>query len=188
MLGTGLEAQSHFFDRSSAIEAHGRLAHCASLQTEEGCTRFWMKRSVCSYVPDHSNVWGLGVPSSKHCCSCFIPSYDGKISAVVKLQRWFYDRETFTAHVTNCNMKAQGGSVCLVYSLQSSEPRSSQDRCTQLDPSPSPEPGNKGSATCCVLIWCAPQRKPSCCQTCPFPTLQETLVLFNAAASKHTVV
>lgn len=108
------------------------------------------------------------------CCS--------ETAAVVLWQRNFY------VNVTNCNMKAQGGSVCLVYSLQSSEPRSSQDRYTQLDPSPSPEPGNKGSATCCVLIWCAPQRKPSCCQTCPFPTLQETLVLFNAAASKHTVV
>lgn len=38
MLGTGLEAESHFFDRSSAVEAHASLAHCGRLLTEEGCT------------------------------------------------------------------------------------------------------------------------------------------------------
>lgn len=185
MLGTGLEAQSHFFDRSSAIEAHARLALCA---THEQTHLFHPETECLLMCAGSFKYLRLGCAILKTLLQLFFTILWWKISAVLKLQQCFYDRETFMAHITNCNMKAQGVSVCLVYSLQSSEPRSSQDQCTQLDPSPSPEPGNKGSATCCVLIWCAPQRTPSCCQTCPFPTLQETLVLFNAAASKHTVV
>lgn len=51
MLGTGLRAQSHFFDRSSAVEAHARLAHCAGLQSEEGCTTLRLQhRDICMLI------------------------------------------------------------------------------------------------------------------------------------------
>lgn len=59
------------------------------------------------------------------------------------------------------------------YSPWSSQPRSSRGPCIQWSLSLSPAQWRTGSATCCAPLWCAPQKSPSCCQTCPAPGLQK---------------